>query len=246
MDNTNSYPFEGYLSEDTNMSSDAGESENSSSEFGADKLVGQRIRQARRARELNQEQLSVRLGIHRNSLVRYERGERGIDVELLLKIARDLKISLHWLVTGEGNMDALPDVPESERLPVRWIPVLGEVPAGFPRYTEELVLEHLPVPAATARHPQTFALIVHGDSMEPRLSEGDRVIVCPDPAPANRAIVVALIDGETTIKELKITNRADKQIHILSPANPDYSPHILAGDDRIIGRIVAVQKILDP
>lgn len=211
----------------------------------SDKMVGQRIRAARRARERNQKELSARLGIHRNSLVRYERGERGIDVELLVRIARELGVSLHWLVTGEGEMERTPEVPESDRLPVRWIPVLGQVPAGFPHYTAEVILEYLPVPAATARHPQTFALIIHGDSMEPRLAEGDRVIVCPDPSPPNRAVVVALIDGETTIKELKITQQGEKIVHILVPANHDYPPHVLTEGDRIIGRVVAVQKMLE-
>jgi repressor LexA len=211
----------------------------------SDKLVGQRIRTARRAHKLNQEELSARLGVHRNSLVRYERGERGIDVELLVKIASELKVGLHGLVTGEGEMTQPPDVPEADRLPVRWIPVLGQVPAGFPQYTNEVVLGHLPVPAATAKHPQTFALIVHGDSMEPRLSDGDRVIICPDTEPANRAIVVALIDGETTIKELKITSQGRKNIHILTPANSEYPPHVMGEPDRIIGRVVAVQKMLE-
>jgi repressor LexA len=214
-------------------------------EQSTDRMVGQRIKTARKHRRLNQEELSGRLGIHRNSLVRYEHGERGVDVELLVRIAAQLGVALHWLVTGEGEMDASPDVPESEREPVRWIPVLGQVPAGFPRYTDEVILSHLPVPAATARHPHTFALIVHGDSMEPRLTDGDRVIVCPDPSPPNRAIVVALIDGETTIKELKITEKSGRSTHLLVPANTHYAPYILAGTDRIIGRVVAVQKMLE-
>lgn len=183
--------------------------------------------------------------IHRNSLVRYEKGERGVDVELLVRIASELEVSLHWLVTGEGEMDSVPDVPESERLPVRWIPVLGQVPAGFPRYTNEVILEYLPVPSVTARHPQTFALIVQGNSMEPRLADGDRVIVCPDPSPANRAIVVALVDGDTTVKELKITRQGGRSMHILVPANTDYPPHVLTSEDHIIGRVVAVQKMLE-
>lgn len=211
----------------------------------SDKLVGQRIREARRKKGMNQVELSERLRIHRNSLVRYERGERSVDVELLVHIASELRISLHWLVTGEGDMDSLPDIPESERLPVRWVAVLGEVPAGFPRYTSEVVLEYLPVPSSTARHPQTFGLIVHGNSMEPRLSDGDRVIVCPDPSPSNRAIVVALLDGETTIKELKITKQGKKDVYILVPANPEYEPLVLGPGDRIIGRVVAVQKMLE-
>ncbi|MBD3287042.1 helix-turn-helix domain-containing protein [candidate division WOR-3 bacterium] len=213
--------------------------------MGFDELIGQRIRAARKERGLNQEELSLRLGIHRNSLVRYERGERGIDVDLLTRLADALEVSFHWLVTGEGEMERLPDIPESERERVRWIPLLGSVPAGFPRYSSEVVLEYMPVHAASARHPQTFALIVQGDSMEPRLSEGDRVIVQPDPSPPNRAIVVALIDGETTIKELKVTVQGQLSTHILVPVNGDYPPHILGAGDRIIGRVVAVQKMLE-
>jgi len=207
-------------------------------------MVGRRLRQARRARGLNQEELSRRLRIHRNSLARYERGERGIEVELLERIAAELDVSVHWLVTGEGEMQAVPHAP-TERAPVEFVPVLGSVPAGFPRYSSEVVLKYLPVSAAIARHPQVFALIVHGDSMHPRLSDGDYVIVYPDPSPPNRAIVVALLDGETTIKELQITRQGRKTLHLLVPANPDYAPHVLGEGDRIIGRVVAVQKMLE-
>lgn len=214
-------------------------------EQSKDKFVGQRVRLARRDKNLNQEELAERIGIHRNSLVRYERGERGIDVALLVRISEVLGVSLHWLVTGEGEMHAYPDVPESEKLPVRFIPVLGHVPAGFPRYTPEVVLEYLPVPATTARHPQTFALVVHGDSMEPRLTEGDRIIVCPDPSPPNRALVVVLIDGETTVKEFKIARQGRNTVHLLVPANPEYQPQVLGERDRIIGRVIAVQKMLE-
>lgn len=214
-------------------------------EQSKDKLIGQRVRLARRDKGLNQDELSARLGIHRNSLVRYERGERGIDVVLLVRVAEELGVSLHWLVTGEGEIHASAEVPDSEKLPVRWIPVLGHVPAGFPRYTPEVVLEYLPVPSTTARHSQTFALVVHGDSMEPRLTEGDRIIVCPDPAPPNRALVVVLIEGETTVKELKIVRQGRRTVHLLVPANPDYPPHVLGEEDRIVGRVIAVQKMLE-
>lgn len=211
----------------------------------SERMVGQRLRQARRVRGLSQKELSGRLKIHRNSLARYERGERGIEVELLERMATELSVSLHWLVTGEGEMDAAPRVLSSEHVPVEFVPVLGSVPAGFPRYSSEVILKYLPMSASIARHPRVFALIVHGDSMHPRLSDGDYVIVYPDPSPPNRAIVVALIDGETTIKELKITSQGDRAVYVLVPANPDYPPHLLGERDRIIGRVVAVQKMLE-
>ena len=86
------------------------------------------------------------------------------------------------------------------------VPILGDIPAGNP----ELKAEHRngtlavdPAMLVGVAHHRLFALQVKGDSMEERgVREGDWVIADADVAPRENDVVVALIDGENTLKTL--------------------------------------------
>jgi repressor LexA len=69
---------------------------------------------------------------------------------------------------------------------------------------------------------------------------GDLVVVRMQPVAENDHIVAAMIDGEATVKMLKVGSDG----HIwLMPHNPDYAP--IPGDDAtILGRVVAVLRRL--
>ena len=86
------------------------------------------------------------------------------------------------------------------------VPILGDIPAGFP----ELKAEHRngilaidPTVLGGVAHHRLFALQVEGDSMEERgIYEGDWVVADADATPREKDVVVALIDGENTLKTL--------------------------------------------
>lgn len=87
--------------------------------------------------------------------------------------------------------------------PVVRVPVVGEVVAGFPIATEETAQGQLPIPAEWVSHGIHFALRVHGDSMKDAgILPGDHVIVRKQPRAENKDIVVATVEGETTLKRL--------------------------------------------
>jgi phage repressor protein C with HTH and peptisase S24 domain len=52
---------------------------------------------------LPQKEFAQRLGIHKNTLARYERGERSPDAEVLLSI-RALGVNPNWVLSGEDPM----------------------------------------------------------------------------------------------------------------------------------------------
>lgn len=124
----------------------------------------------------------------------------------------------------------------------RTIPILGTVPAGSPLEFFETALGSLSVPAQWNGH--LFALRVQGDSMiEAGIFENDLVIVRSQPDAENREIVVATLDGQSTVKTLE----KKKGIIRLLPANPRYSPILLAprSDDReikIVGKVISLQR----
>ncbi|RZB36771.1 MAG: repressor LexA [Desulfobacteraceae bacterium Eth-SRB2] len=86
------------------------------------------------------------------------------------------------------------------------VPILGNIPAGYPAEQTEHRLGTLAVDKAmldgSTRH-RLFALLVSGESMEGRsIHEGDWVVADADLPPHEGDVVVALIDGENTLKTL--------------------------------------------
>lgn len=82
------------------------------------------------------------------------------------------------------------------------IPVLGSIPAGGPVTSEEYVEDWVTFPEGRIRHPSdSFILRVRGESMiDAGIFEGDYVIASAKAEPKNGDIVIALIDGGSTVK----------------------------------------------
>jgi repressor LexA len=120
------------------------------------------------------------------------------------------------------------------------IPVLGKVAAGLPLLAEENRDGTMVVDPSLARGGRSlFALTVKGDSMiNAHILPGDKVIVQQTTHASPGEIVVALIEGEATVKTFKKTSSKV----VLEPANPKYQPIVVgAGQDfRIIGKVVGV------
>jgi repressor LexA len=140
------------------------------------------------------------------------------------------------LVLGAARGSA----PASERSDVAEIPVLGRVAAGVPITAVENYEETFVLPASFARKPGTFMLRVKGDSMiEAAILDGDLIVVEPKPDAANGEIVVAMLDGEATVKRFyKEAGRVR-----LQPENSSMTP-IYADDVTIVGRVEAVVRRL--
>jgi transcriptional regulator with XRE-family HTH domain len=66
----------------------------------AHKLIGQRIRKAREVRDITQEDLAFKIGITTSYMGQLERGERNLNVDKILKIARVIKVDPGELFRG--------------------------------------------------------------------------------------------------------------------------------------------------
>ena len=124
------------------------------------------------------------------------------------------------------------------------MPVLGRVQAGIPVEAIEEVLDWEELDGAYAGKDEYFGLRIRGDSMEPRICEGDVVIVrCQDYAESGD-IVIALIGGsDATIKKIKYSPEGI----LLIPFNPGYEPMFYSKREvaelpvTIIGRVVELR-----
>ena len=82
------------------------------------------------------------------------------------------------------------------------IPVLGYVRAGVPIEAVEEILDYEEISQEQARTGEFFALKIKGDSKEPKISEGDVVIVRKQSTVENGELAVVLVNGDdATVKK---------------------------------------------
>jgi repressor LexA len=119
-----------------------------------------------------------------------------------------------------------------------YVPLVGRIAAGGPILAEQSIDEVFPLPRELVGEGTLFSLNVKGDSMiDAAICDGDWVVVRQQPEAENGDIVAAMIDGEATVKTLRIRNGHA----LLMPANEAYDP--IPGDDAtILGRVVAVLR----
>lgn len=135
---------------------------------------------------------------------------------------------------GEIGEDAGMDLRGQE---ITGVPVVGRIAAGDPVLAEN-VEDIFPLPRRFVGEGALFLVRVAGDSMiGAAIADGDQVVVRQQAEAANGDIVVALIDGEMTVKTFL---RSGDHVWLV-PQNPAYTP--IPGDGAsILGRVVAVLR----
>lgn len=127
----------------------------------------------------------------------------------------------------------VPPAPESIVLPV-----VGKVAAGVPITAQENLEGEFVLPASFTRASDGFMLRVQGDSMvDAAILDGDLIVVRPQRGASNGEIVVAMVDGEATVKRFY---KEDGRVR-LQPENQAMEP-IYATDVTILGRVEAVVR----
>lgn len=126
----------------------------------------------------------------------------------------------------------------------RAVPVLGRIAAGAPLLAEENREGELPLAASAlpAGGEDIFALRVHGDSMiQAHICEGDLVLVRRQDSAQANDIVVAMVDGEATVKRFQ----RDGRRVILKPEHPTMAPIVVdpaQHEVRILGKVIGLLR----
>ena len=124
------------------------------------------------------------------------------------------------------------------------INVLGRVAAGLPIEAVENIIDTEEISDELARTGEFFGLQIHGDSMEPRMYEGDVVIVRKQDDAESGDIVIAMVNGnDATCKRLtKYANGIT-----LSSLNAKYEPLIYSNEEilekpvKILGKVIELR-----
>ena len=193
-----------------------------------------RVKQLRKQKGISQAVLAKVLHVDQSAVSKWERGGYP-TLDTAAALADFFGVSVEYLL-GQSDVAASKAVR---------IPVLGRVPAGIPFEAIEDVLDWEEIPAEQAKRGEYFALKVKGDSMEPRIYDGDVLIVRKQSTAESGNVVIALVNGDdATVKRFK---RLEHGIMLL-PNNPAYEPMVFTDEDvqklpvEIIGMVVECRQ----
>lgn len=163
---------------------------------------------------LSQQRLANKLGVSRSAVAMWETGKSQPDNSLLLKSAQILNVSVDELL---GNESA----PQKSDNAIK-VPVLGYVAAGIPIEQIEDILDYEELdPERFNPHCEYFALKIRGDSMQPRIMDGDVVIVRKQPSVESGEIAIVCVNGEeATCKQVR---KHEDGLSLIS-LNQSYAP----------------------
>lgn len=196
---------------------------------------GERIKRRRRQLDLTLEQVAMKVGVTRATIQRYEAGEFSPKRDVAKKLGEALKVSPAYIM---GYID---DSDEC-RFDMPRIPVLGYVAAGKPIDAVENILEYVDISPVLAKKGEFFALRIKGESMAPRMSDGDLVIVRKQSDIESGQIGVAMINcGEATVKRII----KGKNYISLVPLNPEYQPQIFSIEEVKTLPVVIIGKVVE-
>ena len=178
--------------------------------------IGDRIKAARKSAHMGQAELGAAIGIGKSSISEWESGKRSPDIDKVHDIANALGVTPAYLM-GWDESPALPAGLSPVRK--RHIPMIGHVAAGVPIMAER---EYEEYEDDTYGISCDYVLRVEGDSMEPRIMDGDIVYVREQPDVDDGQIAVVGVDDSVT---LKVVYHLTDGLQLVS-LNPKYKPMI--------------------
>lgn len=193
-------------------------------------MIGDDIKALRKKEKMSQKVLADMLGVSQSTVAMWESGRNFPEYATLERLSRIFN-------TGLG-----PTAGNTCRRAVASIPVLGYVRAGLPSEALENVLDYEDVYLNPDEQDNYFALKIKGDSMVPRMMEGDTVIVRRGCDCESGDICVALVgNSDATVKKLI---KKDTGI-ILMPLNSSYDPLVFTPDEVVQEPVTIIGKVVE-
>ena len=175
----------------------------------------------------NQIDIANGIGVSPSIVSYWIRGEKIPRIDKIKKLAEFFGCEPYQLLDDQTTRE---ERKPSIQLPVgafipefHRVPIIGEIACGKPIFAEESYEGY--VNAADVRCD--FALTCHGDSMTPKLNDGDIVLIRQQNDVDDGDIAAVLIDDEATLKHVYHMEHG----LTLVAENPAYSPMIFTQEN---------------
>lgn len=209
------------------------------SNLGNKKIMAKNIRYYMEKNSLSQTDICNTLGIKMPTFSDWVNAKTYPRIDKIELMANYFGISKSDLVEDHSSFNE-----SHPRLKGVSIPVYGRVAAGVPIEMIEDIIDTEEITEEMARTGEFFALQIHGDSMEPRMKEGDVVIVRKQEDAESGETVIATVNGtDATCKRLRKYRDGIELI----PTNPSYEPMFFSNKEVeekpvcILGRVVELR-----
>ena len=190
-----------------------------------------KINALRKEQNISQLEISKYIGIVPSSVSDIlNRKGRKFQAEHTAKLAKLFNVSVDYLL---GNDDSVS---------VRSIPLIGLASCGIPSEYDLNGYEPVPVSNELYRDGM-YAVRAEGDSMSPKINDGNLVYCVANEHIENGNIVHYMVDGESGIKKFKINEKGD--VISLAPINSDYDIITIHADDNIPFKMSKVVGVVD-
>lgn len=186
-------------------------------------------------------QVAKNTNISQGLIGAYKSGKKIPGSKNAKKIADYLNVSVDYLLGSEK--DEIEKHFDAQKLqPQVILPVVGIVSAGKGVFADEEILGHAPADIKYGKNNEYYWLKVHGDSMYPRIADGDLVLIKRQTSIDPGDIGVFLVDEEDGF--IKKVNYSENYI-VLQSLNPFYPPMEFRGADvqrvRVLGKAIELK-----
>ena len=183
------------------------------------------------------------VGVSKSTVKKWESGYisnmRRDKIALLAKI---LKIEPTKLISEKPEQSNLSGVIPSQN--IYQIPVFASVSAGLGAYASNDILEYIPTVIDNPYDADdTIGIRVRGDSMYPKIEDGDIIVVRKQDSVDSGDIAVLLLDGEEGLVKQVVYGETWIELHSF---NPEYKTRRFENEEllrlRVVGLVVGSYK----
>ncbi len=202
--------------------------------------IGEKIKMLREQKGLTLEELGNKVGVGKSTIRKWELGIiANMKRDKIAILADALNVSPAYLMGWDSKEKF--NIKKTTGIKIN---VLGRVAAGIPIEAIEDIIDTEEISEEMASTGEFFGLKIKGDSMEPRIYDGDVVIVRQQNDADSGDIVIALVNGDdATCKRLV---KYASGIGLIS-LNSKYAPMMFSEEDisnkpvKIIGKVVELR-----
>ncbi len=194
--------------------------------------VGVAIRELRKKRGLNQDQLAELASLNRVTIAKYETGKVEPGAQSLSRIADALEVSVDEILGRTEGEEKLPY--GFSRIIPRALPLIGEIACGDAIQAEENIEAMLDMPEGVRAD---FALRCRGNSMTPTFRDGDLVLIRQQEDADDGKIAAVLIGSEATLKRI---HHLPGGLVLLPENTAEFQPMIFQGPEAAQVRIIGI------
>lgn len=202
--------------------------------------IGERVKAARERKGFTQDELAQKLGYKSRSSINKIEKERDIPRSMIVKLAEILDVTPAYLMGWDEEKKDKSNISAVYQKNIRMIPVFESVSAGFGAYADNQILDYCPFIINSEKEAaETIAIRVSGDSMSPKIEDGDIIRVHKQESVDSGSIAVVLLDGEEGLVKKVVYGSDWIELHSI---NPYYPVRRFEGEEVLRLRVVGLVK----